>query len=154
MQKENNIEFFNEHPLLFLENEVQLKRFLEEDLIEQNQWDAFDIRVVFLTDENLLKINQEFLKHDYYTDIITFDLSPSPELLDSDIYISLDRVEENAKTFKTDYDHELLRVVFHGILHLQGYTDNTEETSQIMRAEEESFIELFKKYLNAHRTSL
>lgn len=154
MQKENNIEFFNEHPLLVLENEVQLKRFLEEDLIEQNQWDAFDIRVVFLTDENLLKINQEFLKHDYYTDIITFDLSPSPELLDSDIYISLDRVEENAKTFKTDYDYELLRVVFHGILHLQGYTDNTEEASQIMRAEEESFIELFKKYLNAHRTSL
>ncbi|HZH88125.1 MAG TPA: rRNA maturation RNase YbeY [Chitinophagaceae bacterium] len=150
MQKKNSIECFNEHPHLTLEKEHELISFLEQDLINLKQWDTFNIRIIFLTDDALLKINQEFLKHDYYTDIITFDLSTSPEDLDSDIYISLDRVQENAVTFKTDYQQELLRVIFHGILHLQGFKDETEEEQQIMREEEESLIKLFKKYLNAH----
>lgn len=150
MQKKNSIECFNEHLHLTLEKEHELISFLEQDLINLKQWDTFNIRIIFLTDDALLKINQEFLKHDYYTDIITFDLSTSPEDLDSDIYISLDRVQENAVTFKTDYQQELLRVIFHGILHLQGFKDETEEEQQIMREEEESLIKLFKKYLNAH----
>lgn len=150
MQKKNSIECFNEHPHLTLEKEHELISFLEQDLINLKQWDTFNIRIIFLTDDALLKINQEFLKHDYYTDIITFDLSTSPEDLDSDIYISLDRVQENAVIFKTDYQQELLRVIFHGILHLQGFKDETEEEQQIMREEEESLIKLFKKYLNAH----
>lgn len=150
MQKKNSIECFNEHPHLTLEKENELISFLEQDLLNLKQWDTFDIRIIFQTDDALLKINQEFLKHDYYTDIITFDLSTSPEDLDSDIYISLDRVQENAVTFKTDYQQELLRVIFHGILHLQGFKDETEEEQQIMREEEESLIKLFKKYLNAH----
>lgn len=150
MQKKNSIECFNEHPHLTLEKENELISFLEQDLLNLKQWDTFDIRIIFQTDDALLKINKEFLKHDYYTDIITFDLSASPEDLDSDIYISLDRIQENSVTFKTDYHQELLRVIFHGILHLQGFKDETEEEQQIMREEEESLIKLFKKYLNAH----
>ena len=150
MQKKNSIKCFNEHPHLTLEKEHSLISFLEQDLTNLKQWDTFDIRIIFLTDDELLKINQEFLKHDYYTDIITFDLSEHPDNLDSDIYISLDRVLENAETFKTDYNQELLRVIFHGILHLQGFKDDTEEEQQIMREEENSLIKLFKKHLNAH----
>lgn len=104
-----------------------------------------DITYLFRTDEALLQVNRDFLQHDTYTDIITFDLSEDEEELESEIHISVERVAENAKDFGTDYDTELHRVLFHGALHLAGLKDKTDEEAQQMRAAEDAAL---KAYFN------
>lgn len=99
---------------------------------------------IFCSDEYLLSINQAYLKHDYYTDIITFDLSES-EAIKSEIYISADRVKDNATLLNQPIQTELLRVIFHGALHLCGYRDKSENEKKMMRQKENEYIELFKK---------
>ncbi len=93
---------------------------------------------VFCSDEYLLEINKEHLNHDYYTDIITFPLQQSP--LVSDLFISLDRVSDNAKQLNIDFELELRRVMVHGLLHLVGFDDKTEENKLEMREEEDFWI--------------
>lgn len=105
--------------------------------------DIYELSYVFCSDAFLLDINQKTLNHDYYTDIITFDLrddESSP--LHAEIYISTDRVEDNAKENSVTFAHELRRVMVHGLLHLTGYNDHTDEEKKIMRAKEEDFINL------------
>ncbi|MBR9859892.1 rRNA maturation RNase YbeY [bacterium] len=97
---------------------------------------------IFLGDEELLSINIQALDHNYYTDIITFDYSDDDDYSHSEIYISVDRVRENAKEFKTEFKTELLRVCVHGLLHLGGYADKTDEESKKMRAAEEHYLDL------------
>lgn len=94
------------------------------------------ITCVFCTDEKLAGMNREFLAHDTYTDIITFDLSEGEGELVGELYISVDRVAENAKTFNSTYIRELHRVVFHGVLHLCGFGDKTDDEALLMRAQE------------------
>jgi len=101
-----------------------------------------DINFIFCSDEYLLKINKQFLNHDYYTDIITFDYS-SDTLLSGDLFISVERVLENSKIYKTVFQEELRRVMIHGILHLMGYKDSTNEESQKMREAENGALSLF-----------
>jgi rRNA maturation RNase YbeY len=101
-----------------------------------------DINFIFCSDEYLLKINKQFLNHDYYTDIITFDYS-SDTLLSGDLFISVERVLENSKIYSTVFQEELRRVMIHGILHLIGYKDSTKEESQKMREAENSALSLF-----------
>ncbi len=96
---------------------------------------------IFCSDEALLGINRQFLDHDTLTDIITFDLSESSTELTGEIYISAERVADNAATFKTAYDHELHRVIFHGALHLCGFKDKTKKDAAKMRAGEEACLE-------------
>jgi len=105
------------------------------------------INYIFCSDEYLLAINKEYLNHDYYTDIITFPYKQGKEI-ESDIFISIDRVTENAMTFDTSFEKELLRVMSHGLLHLLGYKDNTEEDINEMRENEEKAIEMFYKNVN------
>ena len=83
-------------------------------------------------------MNREYLQHDYFTDIITFNQSDSPQRMEGDIFISIDRIRENAKLYSVSLMHELHRVIIHGVLHLAGYTDDTSEKRQEMR-EKESF---------------
>ncbi|MCL5247285.1 rRNA maturation RNase YbeY [Cellulophaga sp. 20_2_10] len=101
-----------------------------------------DINYIFCDDAYLLSINQQYLDHDTYTDIITFDYTDG-KLIGSDIYISVDRVKENAVDFKVDFSQELLRVMAHGILHLCGYKDKSTEEAALMRSKEEEKIKLF-----------
>ncbi|OJV22124.1 MAG: rRNA maturation RNase YbeY [Bacteroidetes bacterium 41-46] len=101
-----------------------------------------DINFIFCSDEYLLKINKQFLNHDYYTDIITFDYS-SDTLLSGDLFISVERVLENSKIYKTVFQEELRRVMIHGILHLMGYKDSTNEESKKMREAENGALSLF-----------
>ncbi|TMM58977.1 rRNA maturation RNase YbeY [Maribacter algarum] len=101
-----------------------------------------DIAYVFCDDAYLLKVNQEYLKHDTYTDIITFDYTDGNTMA-GDIFISLDRVKENAAEFKVDFDEELRRVMAHGILHLSGYGDKSDKEAKVMRAKEEEKMKLF-----------
>ena len=100
------------------------------------------IAFVFCDDNYLHKINLEFLDHDTYTDIITFDYSVGNEII-SEIYVSTDRVEENAKKYKQTFENEIHRVMIHGVLHLCGYNDKLIEDKQIMREKENHYLSLF-----------
>ena len=102
---------------------------------------------VFCNDAFLLEMNKNFLDHDTYTDIITFDLSESKQHMLGEIYISTDRVRENAKKFKTTYADELHRVIFHGVLHLCGFKDKKEKDQKVMRENEDYCLEHYKKEL-------
>ncbi|MBN9385668.1 MAG: rRNA maturation RNase YbeY [Chitinophagaceae bacterium] len=99
-----------------------------------------EIHYIFCSDDYLLGINRQYLKHDYYTDIITFGLSEPGQPINAEIYISIDRVKENAREFKTSIKRELHRVIFHGALHLCGYKDKKKEDQQVMRKMEDKYL--------------
>ena len=111
-------------------------------LISDEKKEVGEISIIFTNDEHLLSINQDYLKHDYFTDIITFDYS-NDQYISGDLFISLERVGENAKHFEKDFFNELCRVVFHGVLHLCAYNDKTESEIAIMRSKEEFYIDNF-----------
>tara|TARA_B100000809_G_C15127432_1_gene526859 strand:+ start:854 stop:1279 length:426 start_codon:yes stop_codon:yes gene_type:complete len=100
-----------------------------------------EISYIFCSDEYLHKINLEHLQHDTLTDIITFNYCED-DLINSDIFISVDRVKENAGLFKTSFENELSRVIIHGILHLVGYDDKTDEDKALMRSKEDFYLTL------------
>lgn len=102
------------------------------------------LNYIFCSDDNLLHINRSFLKHDFYTDIITFDLSEDKTKTSGEVYISVDRVKDNAKTLKVSFEDEALRVLFHGALHLCGYKDKKKDDITIMRNKEDYYITLYK----------
>lgn len=103
-----------------------------------------ELNYIFLDDEGLLKINIEYLNHDTYTDIITFDNSDGRGKIESDIFISLERVEANAMKFHTTVENELHRVLAHGLLHLCGYKDKTKKDAALMRQKEEECLLSFR----------
>jgi rRNA maturation RNase YbeY len=103
-----------------------------------------ELSYVYCSDERLLQMNQEHLGHDYYTDIITFDLSDD-DGIEGEIYISLDRVAENAKTFNESFETELCRVMAHGLLHLAGYDDHSDADITTMRAKETFCLSLLSE---------
>ena len=98
-----------------------------------------NINYIFCSDERELEVNRQFLGHDYYTDVITFDYS-TPTTLNGDIFISLDTVRSNAEMVSTTFNHELLRILIHGVLHLTGQGDKTPETKAQMTQKEESAL--------------
>lgn len=101
---------------------------------------AGEISVVFCSDEHLLEMNKQYLDHDYYTDIITFDYYA--EDISGDLFISVDRLKENSQSNNVSFDNELKRVVAHGVLHLLGYGDKSEEESKLMRNKENEALAL------------
>tara|TARA_R110000737_G_scaffold207622_1_gene225584 strand:+ start:1876 stop:2295 length:420 start_codon:yes stop_codon:yes gene_type:complete len=101
-----------------------------------------ELNYIFCDDDYLLKINQDYLQHDYLTDIITFDYV-SGKNISGDLYISIDRVKENATEFNVTFENELKRVMIHGVLHLMGYSDKSDTATTEMRAKEEEKIKLF-----------
>lgn len=122
----------------------KLKRFIESIFLKEKKKLA-GINYVFCTDAMLLEINQNFLQHDYYTDIITFGLSEKNQPIEAEIYISIDRVKENASNLSITYQQEMLRVLFHGALHLCGYKDKSKSDIKLMRAKEDFYIGLYNK---------
>lgn len=106
-----------------------------------------DLTYIFCSDDYLLQMNQQFLQHDTFTDIITFDLSEDEAALTGEIYISTDRVKENAAKFSTSYKDELHRVIFHGALHLCGFKDKKTADKAIMRQKEDESIAAYNKEL-------
>lgn len=101
------------------------------------------VNYIFCSDKELWRINREYLKHDTYTDIITFDLSDNPRLIIADIYISVDRVRENAGLIGQTLRNELLRVIFHGALHLAGLKDKSTKDKRAMRKKEDYYLRMF-----------
>lgn len=102
------------------------------------------LNFVFCSDEELLAINKSYLKHDYYTDIITFELSEKGKPVEGEVYISIDRVVDNANSLRESINKELHRVVFHGVLHLCGYSDKRQNEAVKMRAAENKYLSLYK----------
>lgn len=98
---------------------------------------------IFCSDAYLLQINQQFLNHDTLTDVITFPLSEVGDPVYGEVYLSTDRIEENAKTFHVEYQNELLRVMIHGALHLCGYTDKSKAQQSQMREKEDYYLKQF-----------
>ena len=104
-------------------------------VVAKENLELSDLTIIFCSDDYLLKVNQDFLEHDFYTDIITFDYC-SDNLVSGDLFISVDRVIENAQEFNVTFKQELHRVIVHGVLHLCGYLDKTVEEETIMRQKE------------------
>jgi len=110
-----------------------------EEIILSEEKKLGEINYIFCDDEYLLKINQDYLQHDYYTDIITFD-SVKGKTISGEIFVSLQRISDNASTLSKNYEEELRRVLAHGILHLCGYKDKTEDEETEMRRKEDFYI--------------
>jgi len=137
------IKFINHDRNFNFPGKTSLKKFIVQ-LFKREGYTAGDIQYVFCSDDYLLQINRQFLQHDYYTDIITFDLGGTGEV-NAEIYISLDRVKENAASFGETYRSELLRVIFHGALHLSSYWDKTKSEITLMREKESEYLKRFEK---------
>lgn len=126
------------------------KKFIKQTVLaifEQEAKPLESLQFIFCSDEYLLNMNKQFLEHDFYTDIITFDLSESEETI-GEIYISIDRVVENAVKLELPWDTELHRVIFHGALHLCGYKDKTKREISIMRDQEEYYLRLISEEIS------
>jgi len=133
----NNIFFHTEDISFALESEITTSNWLVK-LVESHNKKVGELNYIFCSDDYLLKMNQEHLKHDYFTDIITFDYCED-DLISGDLFISIDRTNENAKTFGKTEINELNRVIAHGLLHLLGFKDKTaEEISEIRTMEEQA----------------
>ena len=113
-----------------------------ESLIVLENYKSGEITIVFCTDDYLLEMNKTYLNHDFYTDIITFDYSENG-VISGDLFISVDRVNDNAGSFSVSVDNELKRVIYHGVLHLCGYKDKTENDEKEMREKENFYINQF-----------
>lgn len=132
------INFFYEdiQPLLLEKNKIKkhINRLINRELKVLG-----DLSFIFCSDKFLLEINKQYLDHDYYTDIITFDYVDGKSI-SGDLFISIDRVKENAKNYEVKFKIELFRVMFHGVLHLCGYTDKKEQEQKVMRGKEDLYL--------------
>jgi probable rRNA maturation factor len=135
------VRFFSEVPGFKLNNQRKTAEWIKKVLLMEEKT-LSSINVIFCSDAYLSEINQQYLKHDTYTDIITFDLSLTQDAIEGEIYISIDRVKENAQAFGSDFDTELCRVIIHGVLHLSGYNDKTSREKSAMRKKEDASLSL------------
>lgn len=135
--------FFLQHNISLTER-TALKHFVHT-IFKREKKSLVDLNYIFCSDDYLLEINKSHLQHNYYTDIITFDLSYEPGKITGEIYISTDRVRDNASSLGVSIREELHRVIFHGALHLCGYKDKTKQDAKEMReAEERCLKEYFR----------
>ena len=137
----NSISFHNEGVNTKTPSKRLLKAWIKE-FVSNHSKKVGELAIVFCTDERILEVNRNFLQHDYYTDIITFDYCEG-ELVSGDIFISVERVLENATSQKVQYNEELLRVLAHGILHLIGFQDKSKKNKVKMTQNEDLCISLF-----------
>ncbi len=137
------IRFFFQKPVAGLKHRQQLKQFLLA-LFKKEKQPLESLTYIFCSDDELLEINRQFLKHDYYTDIITFNLAPTSAPVEGEVYISIDRVKENAFQLGINIAEELHRVIFHGALHLCGYKDKSKADQAEMRKMEDLYIKLYQ----------
>jgi len=139
------VKFFNSDSKSFsLKEKKKIKDFL--NLIPQSENRAISrIHIIFMNDEELLSINEEFLKHNFYTDIITFEYK-AKDRITAELYISYDRIRENSLTFKIPVFDETLRIMIHGVLHLCGYKDKKSSDKKLMTTKENEYLELWNSF--------
>lgn len=137
----NNISFHNEGVMTKTPSKRLLKAWIKE-FVSKHGKKVGELAFVFCSDEKILEVNQNFLQHDYYTDIITFDYCEG-EIVSGDIFISVERVAENATSHNIEYNTELIRVLAHGVLHLIGFQDKSPKKKKEMTENEDLCISLF-----------
>jgi len=140
MRNSSIITFHTEDIFFDLDNQTEVLKWINKTISNEGK-STGEISYIFCSDNYLHKINLEHLNHDTLTDIITFNYCED-ELINSDIFISIDRVKENAKEFKTTFNNELFRVMIHGVLHLLGYDDKTDSDKKTMRLKEDFYLSL------------
>lgn len=133
------IHFFTEEITFTLKHKIIIRNWLR-DTINAEGYVLEELNFIFCSDEYLLGINQQYLDHDTYTDVITFDNSEAAKTIVGDIFISIDRIKENADTFKHQFIDELCRVMVHGTLHLLGYPDKGKAAKKIMTGKEDFYL--------------
>ena len=138
-----NINYFSEDVDFSLQHEEKISQWLE-DIAASHEYQVETINYIFCSDDYLLDINKTYLEHDYYTDIITFDNSSTHHLIESDIFISIDRVTDNTKEMGIPFEEELHRVLVHGLLHLVGFDDKGDDHKILMRQKEDACLSLLK----------
>ena len=144
----HTIFFNNADKSTSLRSRTELKTFINKQCLKEGVH-IETLQHVFCSDAFLLDINKRFLNHNFYTDIISFDLSEQKGSLIGDVYISIDRVKENAKTEGNLYTHELLRVIFHGALHFCGYKDKKPADQKTMRSMEDKWLKAYLKTIGS-----
>ncbi|MBQ6754968.1 MAG: rRNA maturation RNase YbeY [Bacteroidales bacterium] len=125
-----------------LKDRLKIKRWIKQ-VVENAGFRLGSVSYIFCSDEKILEVNKQYLNHDFYTDIITFDYVEK-DIINGDIFISTDRVRENAQEFNVAFEEELHRVIIHGILHLLGQQDHTPKEEKQMRKKENEALLLFK----------
>lgn len=133
------INFYNEDINYKLQNKRLVKKWIEETIVAEGYF-LQELNFILCSDEYLLRINQDFLQHDDYTDVITFDNSEALKTIVGDIFISIDRIKENAAMYKLATADELCRVIIHGTLHLLGYKDKTKAAKTEMTSKEDLYL--------------
>jgi len=133
------IQFFIEDVDFKVPQPRKTKSWLQS-IIKAEGFTLNQLNYIFCSDEYLLNVNRQYLEHDFYTDIITFDNSEEEAVVEGDIFISIDRVKDNAQELNKPFEEELLRVLAHGILHLVGYDDHEDEQKHEMRAKEDFYL--------------
>ena len=144
-QKRTKVHFFSADIRSSLKNTYDLKLFIES-IFRKEKRGLSSINYIFCSDKAILEINKKYLNHDFYTDVITFNLSPSNKPITAEVYISVERVRDNAKKLRVSIKLELHRVLFHAALHLCGYNDKKKKDVEIMRKAEDM---LLIQYFNA-----
>jgi len=140
--------YFHQQTTVVLQQRKALKIFIPS-IFKTEKKEVNQLDIIFCSDNYLLELNKSQLSHDYYTDIITFDLSESKSApIIGELYISIDRVRDNANTFNTTFKRELHRVIFHGVLHLCGYNDKKKEDIVTMRKTEDIYLNKYFNHLN------
>ncbi|MCY7359904.1 MAG: rRNA maturation RNase YbeY [Rudanella sp.] len=133
------IRFFNEDSPYKLPQKQATRQWLKQQA-EAEGFHVGDLNYIFCSDEHVLQVNRDHLQHDYYTDIITFDQSEEDDLIEGDIFISVDRVADNASQLGVKPITEMRRVLAHGLLHLCGYGDKSPEEERAMRIREDEWL--------------
>jgi probable rRNA maturation factor len=133
------VNFFTEDLNYTLKQKTRIRSWLL-DTITAEGYALEELNFILCSDDYLLKINQQYLDHDTYTDVITFDNSETPKTIVGDIFISVERIQENAKSFKSTVFEELCRVMVHGTLHLLGYKDKSKTDKSLMTAREDHYL--------------
>lgn len=133
------IYFFEEDISFTLKDKIAVRNWINNTITSENHT-LKELNFIFCSDNYLLEINKQYLNHDTFTDVITFDNSEEKAVIVSDIFISIDRIKENAKTFKVNFIDELHRVIIHGTLHLLGYPDKKKEEKDLMTSKEDFYL--------------
>jgi probable rRNA maturation factor len=137
-----HVQFFFNEVKPVIQNRSELKGFISS-LFKGEKKQLLQLNVIFCSDDFLLEMNKEHLAHNYYTDIITFYYSGKNEPIHAELYISIDRVRENAKNLNTSFKSEIHRVIFHGCMHLCGYGDKSSQQIKKMREREDYYLRLY-----------
>ena len=135
------IHFFSEDITFNVPQKVRLRNWIRKT-IQAEKFILKELNFIFCSDEYLLVLNRQYLSHNTYTDIITFDNSDTEMSIEGDVFISIERVKENAAKFQVDFLDELHRVMIHGTLHLLGYPDKGVEAKQMMTSKEDQYLNL------------